>query len=318
MQDIWPIVASVLGVFLIIGLGALCRSLGWLTREADHSLAKLCAYVLLPVYFVDRILSDQQFDSLAVAWAPPLIGFATTAVGFSIGLLFAKLTGSVIGLDSDGKRRAFALSVGICNYGYIPYPIAEQFYPDAITELILHNVGVDLALWSLGIAILNGIAGGGWKRAVISPPLIAVIIALAIRFSGASSTLPPSVFKAIGSLGGCAIPMGLMLSGAIIVDFLRESTWGGSIRMVAAAIGIRQLIMPLLVLGAAGTLIQTTNLQHVMMLQAAMPAAVFPIIITRLYDKDVQTALRVVLSTSLAGIVLIPFWIAVGKWWLGA
>ncbi len=110
--------------------------------------------------------------------------------------------------------------------------------------------------------------------------------------------------------------MGLALSGAIMVDFVLESSWDRSAAMVVSAIGIRQLIMPILMLGIASAVIETADLQHVIMLQAAMPSAVFPIIITRLYGKDVQTATRVVLSTSLAGILLIPFWLAVGKWWL--
>ena len=53
------------------------------------------------------------------------------------------------------------------------------------------------------------------------------------------------------------------------------------------------------------------------MLQAAMPAATLPIVLVKLYQRDTETALRVVLSTSLLGILLIPVWLAVGQWWLG-
>jgi predicted permease len=56
---------------------------------------------------------------------------------------------------------------------------------------------------------------------------------------------------------------------------------------------------------------------QVMMLQAAMPAAIFPVVLIRLYAKDVSTALSVVLSTSLAALVLIPLWLGIGQWWLG-
>ena len=62
----------------------------------------------------------------------------------------------------------------------------------------------------------------------------------------------------------------------------------------------------------------SANLQTVLVLQAAMPSAVFQIVMVRLFDKDIDTALRVVLSTSVAGIVLIPIWLAIGNWWIGA
>jgi len=317
MDDFWPIVASVLGVFLVMGVGAFCRLRDWLTTGADRSLANLATNVLLPAYFIHSILGSPQFDSLAHAWVPPAFGFIATAFGFSIGFAFARTLGPKVGLDTDAKQRAFALCVGICNYGYIPLPLAEQFFPDAVVDLILHNVGVNLALWSIGLTIISGSTGGGWQKAILSPPFVAVIFAVAVRQFSWGEFIPTPILTAIAALGHCAIPLGLLLSGAIIVDFLRGARWSGSAPMIAAAIGLRQVLMPVLMLLATSALAVTIDMRQVMMLQAAMPVAVFPIVLVLLYDRDTETALRVVLSTSLAGIVLIPFWLAVGKWWLG-
>ncbi len=317
MNDLWPIIASVFAVFLVMGIGAFCRRRRWLTPEADRSLANLTANILLPAYFVHRILESEHFASAPAAWAPPLFGFSLTAIGFLLSFVFARKLGRFIGLETDAKQRAFALCVGICNYGYIPLPLAEKLYPDAVIDLILHNVGVDLALWSIGLAIIKGSAGSNWKRALLGPPVLAVILAMVLRQFGGASFVPTPILTAVGKLGECAIPMGLLLSGAIIVDFLRGSSWAGSGRMIAAAIGIRQLLIPILMLLATAAFASTLELKQVMMLQAAMPTAVFPIVMVRLYERDTETALRVVLSTGLAGIVLIPVWMAIGSWWLG-
>lgn len=319
ISNSWQIVLSVLGVFLVMGLGAYCRRTGWLSREADRSLANLTAKVLLPALFIDRILSGDRFDSLLETWVPPAVGFAVTVVGFLLGLLVAYTFGPKIGLTDDSSRRAFALGVGICNYGYIPLPLAEQFYRDAVVPLILHNVGVDLALWSVGIAIISSGTGTKrpWWKAVFSPPLIAVIFAVTLRQTGLDQWVPRPIRQATGQLGNCTIPMGLLLSGAIIIDFVREAKWAGSVRTVAAAILFRQAVMPVLMLGFAAISIRSTEMRQVMMLEAAMPAAVFPIVLARLYDRDTSTALRVVLATSLAGIILVPAWLVAGKWFLG-
>tara|TARA_R110002049_G_scaffold72490_5_gene187326 strand:+ start:3999 stop:5051 length:1053 start_codon:yes stop_codon:yes gene_type:complete len=347
-SDLWPIVTCVVGVFLVISVGAFCRQQGWLTREADQSLARLTANVLLPCLFLDRILWG---DDLAVpaaagaaAWIPPIVGFLTTASGFALGLLFARTLGRLVGLDTDAKQRSFALCVGICNYGYIPLPLAIEFYPQAVVDLIMHNVGVDLALWSIGIAVIAGVtrpssgaleSGASvhrpvikraWYRAFLSPPLLAVAVATLIKQVMSPTVVPGVVQTAVSMLGECTIPMGLLLSGAIIIDFIRDATWAGSIRVVLSGILLRQGIFPALMLVVGAGLMGATfadepdanaNLRVVVMLQAAMPAAVFPIVLVRMYDRDTTTALRVVLPTSLAGIVLIPLWLGIGKWWLG-
>jgi hypothetical protein len=322
MQDLWPIAVSVFSVFIVMAVGAICRRVGWLTQEADRTLANLTAKILLPSYFLHRILTSPEFDSpelqtATALFSPPIYGFVTTTLGFAIAFAFARVLGPFIGLNSDGKQRAFAISAGICNYGYIPYPLAEKFYPDAVIDLILHNVGVDLALWSVGILILSGAAGGGWKRALISPPLIAVLFASMVRYFGLHDEVPEPMLAAVGKLGGSAIPMGLLLSGAIIVDFISDADWKGSSGIVLSAIGIRQVLLPAMILAAATILAPSTDIRQVLVLQAAMPSAIFPIVLVRLYDKDSETALRVVLATSLAGIVLIPVWLTLGKWWLG-
>lgn len=317
MQDFWPIIASVLGVFLVIGVGAACRSARWLTAEADRSLANLTANILLPAYFIHQFSKSEEIGSISTAWQPPLFGFLSTAAGLGIAFLFARTCGRWCGLTKDSSQRAFALCAGICNYGYIPLPLSEQFYETAVIDLILHNVGVTVALWSVGIAIISGSGGNGWKKTLISPPLWAVMFSILLSSMGWAQSIPAPAATAISTLGSCAIPMGLLLSGAIIVDFIRDQSWLAEPRVILAGIGIRQLLLPVLMLGVGGLVVQSPDLRTVVMLQAAMPAAVFPIILTKLYGRDTETALRVVLWTSVAGIILIPTWLAIGGWWLG-
>ncbi|MGB7343092.1 MAG: AEC family transporter [Pirellulaceae bacterium] len=315
--NLWPIISSVFGVILVMVIGGAGRRVGWLTREADRSLARLTTNLLIPSFFLDRILAGSSTDDLSVAWLPPLVGFGTTTIAFMIALLLARFCGRWCGLDTDAKQRSFALCAGICNYGYIPLPLAEKFYENAVVDLILHNVGVDLALWSVGLAVLCGNSAGGWRQALTNPPLLAVIVAFTIKYVFGADVVPAFVMSSIALLAACAIPMGLVLSGAIIVDFLSEADWKNSWRVVIAAIGLRQIVLPVMMLGFAGAMISSIDLRQVIMLQAAMPSAIFPVVLIRLYDKHVPTALAVVLSTSIAALVLIPLWLGIGQWWLG-
>lgn len=317
MAELWPITSRVLGVFLVMAVGALARRAHWLSSQSDRSLATLTANVLLPALFFHRIVTSSQFSSLTDTWLPPAIGFGFTCLGFLLAAAVAWAFGPWIGLKDDSSRRAFAVCVGICNYGYIPLPLAEYLYPDAVVTLMVHNVGVDMALWSVGVLILSGSLGKYWKRAVFSPPLIAVAAAIGIRQSGMSDFLPGPILQLAESLGVCAIPLGLVLGGAIMLDYLQQANWRQNIRTVAAAVVIRQVILPSMMLGFAMVTTLQAELDTVLLLQAAMPAATFPIVMVRLFDQDTGVGLRTVLGTSLVGLVGIPLWLILGRNLLG-
>jgi len=54
------------------------------------------------------------------------------------------------------------------------------------------------------------------------------------------------------------------------------------------------------------------ELKRVLIIQAAMPSAVMPIVLSRLYNGDPPTAIRVVMGTSVLGLITIPLWLRFG------
>ena len=58
------------------------------------------------------------------------------------------------------------------------------------------------------------------------------------------------------------------------------------------------------------------TLKSVLIVQAAMPAAIFPIVVTKVYHGDMPTALQVALGTSLIGLITIPLWTGFGLQWI--
>ena len=61
----------------------------------------------------------------------------------------------------------------------------------------------------------------------------------------------------------------------------------------------------------------SVELKRVIVLQAAMPAAVFPIVMSRHYGGHPPTALRVVIGTSLLSLLTIPLWLRLGMKFAG-
>jgi predicted permease len=111
--------------------------------------------------------------------------------------------------------------------------------------------------------------------------------------------------------------MGLVLSGAILYDYSRHVEWDRSSRILTFAIVMRLILLPWLILAMGVWWTNSESLKQVFLLQAAMPAATFPVVMTRLYKQSVETAWIIVVGTSLLSLFTIPIWMVIGRWILG-
>ena len=111
--------------------------------------------------------------------------------------------------------------------------------------------------------------------------------------------------------------MGLILTGAMVADLMKEFRTDGGTRVMVGACLIRLLIVPMSFLLIARYLPAPVELKRVIILQAAMPAAVFAILASRHFGGHPPTALRVVLGTSIVSFVTIPLWIRFGMDFVG-
>jgi malate permease and related proteins len=304
----------ILPVFALIAVGVALRRFHWIEGTAETSLLRLVVYVCMPCLVFDTIVGNASLRDPGNLLIPPLAGFVTTAAGFGVAYLAARS----IGLGKGTGLRTFAVSAGICNYSYLPLPIVGGIWGQRPQGLVLvHNLGVDLALWSVGLIVLTGAsAKGGWKR-LITPMLVTLVVSVLINVSGLAAHVPGFITSMARSLGVCAVPIGLLMTGVNLADFLDEPSKLLHRNIALAACVVRLGIMPVLMLCFARLLPCSIDLKRVLVVEAAMPAAVFPIIMARYYGGQPLTAVQVVLSTTAAGLIACPLWIRAGLAWLG-
>ncbi len=305
-----PILREVLPVFLIAAIGAAIRKLGWLTEEADQSLLRVTVNLLIPSLIFGSILDNEALRQAKNVILPPVIGFITVVLGLALGYLCRHRTN----LPGDQAKRTFAYSVGIYNYGYVPIPLTILLFDkETVGVLFVHNVGVELAMWTVGLMVLTGGEMRSFWRHMLNPPIIAIALGLSLNLSDSADLVPQSVLTAADMLGNCAIPIGLMLVGATIADYLHQfqATWRWPLMGWGSV--LRLLLLPVLFLTLGYFVPGSIELKRVIVIQAAMPAASLPIILAKHYGGDPNTALQVVLATSLLGLLSIPTWIALGN-----
>jgi len=299
-----------------MAVGLWLRRQNWLTAEADASLMRVCINLLIPALIFDSVFGNAALRRPENLLLPPLVGFGMAGVGMAVARLFARPAG----LHTKPEQRTFAFLAGMQNYAYLVIPLCISLFDSGTTGvLFVHNVGTEVALWTIGMATLTG--GGfisGWRK-FINAPLIALMLALALNFLGMAAP-PPALVAETGKvllttihwLGQSGIPLALLLIGAIVADHFDEARGGRALRVVSVAALVRLGLMPLLFLLLAKYLPCSIELKRVLILQGAMPSAVLPIVIAKHYGGDARTALQVALGTSLLGLLTIPLWIHFG------
>ncbi len=316
MPSYATILNASLPVFLVIAAGYALRRLRVLTAEADASLLRVTLNLLYPAFIVDHLLDNDALSDPSGVLAAAGAGAAFVLFGFGA----AYLTGRLV-CREEGRRRTFAVAVGLQNYGFIPIPILLALFDHRTLGIHLtHTVGVEVALWTVGVMLLTGGRSGAWKN-LLNAPLVTTLACLAANAAGLSGALPPVAGNAASMLGACAVPLSLLLIGATIRDLSRASEAGGRpgrpAATAAAAVALRLLAIPAVILLCARYLPLSVELKRVLVVQSAMPCAVFPIILARRYGGDAGIALRAVVATSAIAALTIPPVIVFGLRFVG-
>ena len=324
-MEVWTVMMQeVLAVFGIALVGFLARRFGLLNEAADRSLLRLIITILVPALIFDHVVGNPALQHAENVIFPPLVGFGTLALGFAVAWLVSGKLRRQLRMNKIEQQRTFTAGVGLYNYGYVPIPLALALFDEAtLGVLFVHNLGVEVGIWTLAVIIFTGGLQPGWWKHVINPPVVAIVVSLLINATGLhmtdSNMITNSTSTLVHTLGQCAIPVALLLIGATVADYWKQANLLKYWRVVSVACVLRLGLLPAMFLSIAWlcSAFFSEELLEVMVIQAAMPAATFPIILSRLYHGDTPTAVQVTLGTSLVGLITIPLWLSGGVWFLG-
>ncbi|MEN8849575.1 MAG: AEC family transporter [Akkermansiaceae bacterium] len=317
-MDFLKVLEAVLPIYLIAGVGVFLRARQVVTAEMEKGLLKLVIHCLYPCLILDKTLgNDLVRQGDIVGWG---IGLGLGLV--MVGMIASWIVATILGMKPGQGKRTFTLSGGVQNYGYTAIPILMALFvvggnDDVLGVLFIHSLGVEIAIWFVGMMVLTGSVIKSPKQ-LINGPIVAVVLGVGLSWTGGWKLYDPEMGGIIGLiirqamswLGACAFPIGLLLIGATMYDMVGKESLSPKVGLGASL--VRLLIMPLVILSAAKFLPIAPALQQVLLVQAAMPAAVTPIIVARHYGGSPGVAVQVVLVTSALALITMPLWISWG------
>ncbi|MFC1991367.1 AEC family transporter [Chloroflexota bacterium] len=279
----------VLPTFIVIFIGYL---FGKITKMDMSSVVEIIFYIGFPALaFISMTDKTIVLLDAAKIWASALI------IMFGCGAV-AWIVFKIIGQRHSGLY----ISILMMNTVNIPFPILYLVYGSeglfAATLFYIPNV---LLMYSLGIYIVSG---KHWKDSLKEvskvPALYAAIAGLLVNFS--QITVPELIIRPLSFIGSMVIPLVLLVLGCNISRVkLKSLPTTFLTSFLRVGIGLAFGLLTVNLFGLSGIL------RSVVILDSAMPAAANSSILATKYNNEAELVSSVVLVTTIASLVVIPF-----------
>ena len=309
MDNLISIFIAILPPFVLLGIGGIARALGWFRAEADASLSMLTIRILYPCFILFHILEQESYFLSVTTFQLVGCGFLSILFGFFLSWLVSKI------FQINGEAgQSFRFCSGIFNYGFIAIPVALAFFQsEIVVYIILFNLGVEIAIWTVGILILT--ANKLSLKGLLNPPAIAVITALFLKSFGGKALIPAFVWEVLQSIALCSIPVGLILIGGSFYQLIRDFKFSNGFKTEIGSLIVRNILFPASIMTILYHGIFPADipfLKEVFLVQAAMPAGIFAVVIVGNYTGDRITAMRSIIVTMVASLITLPTWLLIG------
>lgn len=209
---------------------------------------------------------------------------------------------------AHGTRRIVVGCTIIGNNGNFGLPIALlALGRQGLDQALVIFIASLLLMFTIGPALLGARDGllGGMRRVALLPVTWALVIALVMRGTGASTPAP--LMSAIQLLADAAVPLVLLCLGLQLGQNLTIHLT----RPVLLSVGLRLVVVPLAAIlvgrlaGLSGLTLQS------LVLACAMPTAVNAYMLAREFSDDPSTAASAVALSTFTSIPLIAFVVTV-------
>ena len=233
-----------------------------------------------------------------------------------LGIAAAWLVAKLLRMRIGTGLRTFTLTAGVQNYAFFVIPIIQMLFTagndPTLGILFVHNVGCELVVWSIGVIIIAGGPGNLNMGVFFRGPLLAVIVGLALAWSGLGTYVAqPPLMKTFEMIGNCATPLCLILFGCSMRDLWHNMKWEP--KPIICGLLTRLGLAPALLLLMAYFLPVDDYLKRVIIIQAAIPSAVIPVILAKRFGGHPDLGTQILLTTTVASFLTLPCWLALGS-----
>lgn len=311
-NQVLTVLVAITPIFLIVIVGLILRNRKWVKSETDNGLTTLMINVLIPCFIMDNILGSKAASDL-----PNVLTLASLGAGIiMLSIAIVYLMTPLLGMAKGSGKRSFTIATSIQNYGFMAIPLIMYMYDDKelLATLFLHNLGAEIAIFSIGVMVFSGKLSLH-PKVFFKAPVLAVIFGVILNMTISLESIPAPLLLSIHMIGATAVPLALIAIGMTIADALTETKF--SLKVSLSAIAFRIILLPAVILAIAYILPVDTDIKRILLMQSAMPAALFPIVLAKHYGGIPSLVAEVIITTSLVSFITMPLIVTFGGYLLG-
>ena len=309
-------IQALFSIIFMIAIGYGLAKKGWFDEKGSKMLALLVTEVSLPLYMIDNMMKNFTRDKL-LAMAPDLV---LPILSVLLALLVGKLTVHLANVQ-EGRRGVFTVNFFIANTMFIGLPVNLALFGEkSVPAVMLYYMVNTIMFWTLGMHYLlldteegraaaakQGIFNPTALKKLFSPALIGFLIGTGLVLLNIK--LPVFLLSSFKYVGSMTTPLSLIFIGIEMSRIpLRDIRFDKD--MWCSLFG-RFCVCPVCVLLLVPFIHITPLSAQVFTMQAAMPAMTQMAIVTKSIGGDAGYAATLCLLTVLAGIFVIPAYMAI-------
>lgn len=292
-------------MFLLMLLGLFAAKRGWFGPEAQVGMTNILVYFVMPCVIIqafNRPFSPDQLGTLGLATLIDIIVFTVVIVGIHL---------ATSRLGDPDRRRTLRYATVYSNAGFMAMPLAQALLgDDGVFFVVIYVVLFNIFVWTHGIALFPGGAGGWLRRLFQTPVIPSVILGLALFVS--SVRLPAIVVTGLGYLSNVNAPVSMLVVGASLAGI----SWRSALRdgWTWLGVAIRNGIVPLVGLLALWPIHLPNPVKLAILLPLSAPVAAYLVMFSVMRQVDTKYPASLVLLSTLVAVVSLPATLALAGW----
>ena len=301
---------SIFPIIVMISIGYILKKRHWFHHTFSENVSKLITNVALPCSIFYSVLKYLNMEALKEVSNRLIFTFASVIIGYVAAFFVIKLVKM-----REGRRGVFYNAVVNANTIFIGLPLNMALFGEAASKYyLMYYITNTVSIWTLGYMLLasdpmenSGDAKGGFDlKKLLSPPLIAFVIAFAVLLSGIRVITP--IVETTKYLGSVVTPLALLYIGIVLADAgLHSIRFDLDTNLALLGRFVFSSIVMIVLLKIAGHFVKLDPLEiKTFVIQAAAPVFAALPILTNETKGDIGYSTNVVTTSTILFILVVP------------